>query len=214
MDINNENKLLSTLGKLTDSLILNILFVISCLPVITIGISCTALYYTTHKVLRHDRSYLWREYKRAWKENFKQSTICWLIFFAIAAILGADIYIMYSAFRGGNPYGSAYVFFAILLILEILWMVYTFSYIARFENTTKEVLKNSALIMFIHFPKTLILLVILALAAFVVWSIPFLLVVAPVLAAWFTEVLLESVFVKYMSEEDKKTEQKKNGENY
>ncbi|MGN0290913.1 MAG: DUF624 domain-containing protein, partial [Lachnospiraceae bacterium] len=49
MDINNENKLLSTLGKLTDSLILNILFVISCLPVITIGISCTALYYTTHK---------------------------------------------------------------------------------------------------------------------------------------------------------------------
>lgn len=93
-------------------------------------------------------------------------------------------------------------------------MVYTFSYIARFENTTKEVLKNSALIMFIHFPKTLILLVILALAAFVVWSIPFLLVVVPVLAAWFTEVLLESVFVKYMSEEDKKTEQKKNGENY
>ena len=75
----------------------------------------TALYYTTHKVLRCDRSYLWKEYKRAWKENFKQATICWLIFAGIGALLGFDIYVMYGIFRAGSPYGSAYVFFAVLL---------------------------------------------------------------------------------------------------
>lgn len=213
MDANNENKLLTALGKLTDSLLLNILFVISCIPVITIGISCTAFYYTTHKVLRHDRSYLWAEYKRAWKENFKQSTSCWLVFLAIGLILGADIGIMYAAFRAGNSYGSAYVFFAVILLLVLLWMVYAFAYIARFENTTKEVMKNSAFMMFFHFPKTLILLVILAVSAFVVWSIPLLVVLVPVLAVWLIEILLESIFIRYMSEEDKRLEKEKNGEN-
>ena len=214
MDVNNENKLLSTLGKLTDSLILNLLFLVSCIPVITIGISATAFYYTTHKVLRQDRSYLWAEYKRAWKENFKQSTICWLIFLGIEAVLGADVYVMLRLFQAGHSYGSAYVFFAILLALAVLWMVYAFAYIARFANGTKEVLKNSFIMMILHFPKTLVLLLILAAAAFAVWSIPLLIVLVPVLAVWLIEVLFESIFVKYMSEEDKKAEQERNGKIY
>ena len=145
MNTEHDNTLLSILGKITDSLLLCLLYLLSCLPIITIGAATTALYYTTHKVLRCDRSYLWKEYKRAWKENFKQATICWLIFAGIGALLGFDIYVMYGIFRAGSPYGSAYVFFAVLLMAEILWMVYTFAYIARFQNSTKEVLRNSAI---------------------------------------------------------------------
>ncbi len=214
MDTNNENKLFSVWGKLTDSLLLNLLFVASCIPVITAGISCTAFYYTIHKVLRHDRSYLWTEYKRAWKENFKQATICWLIFLGIGAVLGADVYVMYRFFRAGHSYGSSYVFFAILLVIVILWMVYTFAYIARFANQTKDVLRNSFLMMFVHFPKTLLLLLILAAGAFAVWSIPLLIVIVPILAVWFIEIILESIFEKYMSEEDRKAEQERNGKIY
>ena len=69
MNTEHDNTLLSILGKITDSLLLCLLYLLSCLPVITIGAATTALYYTTHKVLRCDRSYLWKEYKRAWKEN-------------------------------------------------------------------------------------------------------------------------------------------------
>ena len=75
MNTEHDNTLLSILGKITDSLLLCLLYLLSCLPIITIGAATTALYYTTHKVLRCDRSYLWKEYKRAWKENFKQATI-------------------------------------------------------------------------------------------------------------------------------------------
>lgn len=206
MNDNQENSLLSILGKLTDSLILNLIFLISCLPVITIGASFTAFYYTTHKVLRHDRSYILREYSRAWKENFKQATLCWLIFLVLGGILGADCYVMFMMFQAGHSYGSSYVFFGILLAVVILWMVYAFAYLARFQNHIKEILKNSAAMMFIHFPKTLILLVILGVAAFAIWSIPLLAFLVPVLAVWFIEILLESIFVKYMREEDKKAQ--------
>lgn len=201
-----ENSLLSILGKLTDSLILNLIFLISCIPVITIGASCTAFYYTTHKVLRHDRSYVLREYIRAWKGDFKQATICWLVFLVLGGILGADCYVMFLLFQAGHSYGSVYVFFGILLTVVILWMVYAFAYLARFQNRIKEILKNSGAMMFIHFPKTLILLLILGAAAFAIWSIPLLVFLVPVLAVWFIEVLLESVFVKYMREEDRKAE--------
>lgn len=201
-----ENSLLSILGKLTDSLILNLIFLISCIPVITIGASCTAFYYTTHKVLRHDRSYVLREYIRAWKGDFKQATICWLFFLVLGGILGADCYVMFLLFQAGHSYGSVYVFFGILLAVVILWMVYAFAYLARFQNRIKEILKNSGAMMFIHFPKTLILLLILGGAAFAIWSIPLLVFLVPVLAVWFIEVLLESVFVKYMREEDRKAE--------
>ena len=203
MNTEHDNTLLSILGKITDSLLLCLLYLLSCLPIITIGAATTALYYTTHKVLRCDRSYLWKEYKRAWKENFKQATICWLIFAGIGALLGFDIYVMYGIFRAGSPYGSAYVFFAVLLMAEILWMVYTFAYIARFQTSTKEVLRNSAIMTVIHIPKSLALLAVLGVGAFLVWLIPPLFLLIPVLCAWFAEVILESAFVNYIKEEDR-----------
>ena len=158
---NMDNKLFQGIGKIVDCIWLSVLYMVcaipfaftaylayqtaslifwlvSCITAIPLGVATTALYYTTHKVLRCDRSYLWKEYKRAWKENFKQATICWLIFAGIGALLGFDIYVMYGIFRAGSPYGSAYVFFAVLLMAEILWMVYTFAYIARFQNSTKK----------------------------------------------------------------------------
>ena len=109
-------------------------------------------------------------------------------------MLGFDIYVMYGIFRAGSPYGSAYVFFAVLLMAEILWMVYTFAYIARFQNSTKEVLRNSAIMTVIHIPKSLALLAVLGVGAFLI---------IPVLCAWFAEVILESVFVNYIKEEDR-----------
>ena len=48
MNTEHDNTLLSILGKITDSLLLCLLYLLSCLPIITIGAATTALYYTTH----------------------------------------------------------------------------------------------------------------------------------------------------------------------
>ncbi|MCI8327847.1 MAG: YesL family protein [Lachnospiraceae bacterium] len=212
--MNRENGFLFLLGKLTDSILLNLIFVLSCLPVVTIGISCTSVYYTVHKVLRQDRGYLWGEYQRAWRENFKQAGSCWLFFAIIEMVLGVDTYIMYQVFRAGYAYGSIYIFFIVLFVLTILWMIYTFAYMARFVDTTKETLKNSAFMMILHFPKTLLLLAILGAAMFLVWLLPLFVLIVPILVVWFGEILLESIFVNYMAEEDRKAEQKRSGKNY
>ena len=101
-----------------------------------------------------------------------------------------------------------------MFVILVLWAVYTFAYLARFENTTKAVLKNSILFMFANMAKTLLVLLVFGISAFLVWLTPFSLVIVPLLCGWYLEVILESVFRKYMSEEDRKAEDERNQDFY
>ena len=52
---NPDSGIMRSLSKFTDCICLSLLFFVSCIPIVTIGTASTALYYTVHKVLRHDR---------------------------------------------------------------------------------------------------------------------------------------------------------------
>ena len=95
-----------------------------------------------------------------------------------------------------------------------MWAVYAFPYIARFENSLKCVLKNSALIAVANLPWTLILLVLLIAAIFAIWVLPVLFILIPVGYMLIANAILEKVFLKYMSEEDIAAEQERNQEFY
>ena len=74
-----DSKLMKVLGKLFDIGYLSIVFIVFSLPVITIGASLTALYYTTVKVIRRDRGYVFQEFFRSFRLNFLNATVLWLI---------------------------------------------------------------------------------------------------------------------------------------
>ncbi|MGN0356148.1 MAG: YesL family protein, partial [Muricoprocola sp.] len=84
------------LGRLADLVILNLLFIISCIPIVTIGAATTALYSITLKMARNEESYIVKGYWKAFKENFKQSTIMWLVMLVAGIILYMDIKIVTS----------------------------------------------------------------------------------------------------------------------
>ena len=73
-----ESKPVVYMSKFFDMVLLNVIFVISCIPIVTIGTACTALYYTCVKVIRRDRSKLWKEYKQSFADNFKTSVGIWI----------------------------------------------------------------------------------------------------------------------------------------
>ena len=58
---------------------MNIYFVLTSIPIVTIGASFTALYTVTNKMVNDDEGPVKDEYFKAFKSNFKQSTIIWLI---------------------------------------------------------------------------------------------------------------------------------------
>ena len=68
---NSDNRIMRALGKLFDIGDLSIVFILFCIPVVTIGAALTALYYTTVKVVRRERGYVFHEFWHCFKTNFK-----------------------------------------------------------------------------------------------------------------------------------------------
>ncbi len=130
--------------------------------VITIGASSTALYYTVTKVIRHGRSYIFREFWQSFKSNLKQSTAVWLIYLLLMAVLLIDIRVM-GGFGTAPAQTLQFIFLAGICMVSGV-MVYALAYTARFAQDTKHILTNSLLMAIRHLPKTLLLIIILAAA--------------------------------------------------
>lgn len=208
--LNFDNPFFKGVNKLVDCFYLGILWFVCSIPIFTMAASTTALYYSIQKVVRRGEGYASREFFRSFKENFKQSTLVWVLWLVIAAFLGTDAYIMWHYASIGDKMGSLYYLFLVCLALLVMWGIYLFPYIARFENTTNMILKNAALIAVANIGWTLLLFVILLAFAFLAYIMPIALIFFTGVLIWLQSLILEKIFRKYMSEEDRAMEDEKN----
>lgn len=146
------------LGRIGDIIILNLIFVVTALPVVTVGTALSALYTVAMKLARGEDPSVLREYMRAFWRNRKPATICWLIMAAAGALIFLD-------FRLAGAFGGALYTVVRLLLAMIFgaWMLtflYLFPYIARFENTVFHSVKNALFLSAAHLPSTVMMLVI------------------------------------------------------
>lgn len=211
MKLNLDNPFFHALGKLVDCLWVSILWLLCCIPVITIGASTTALYYTVHKSILGGRGYITRNFFKSLKENFKQATISWLAVLAVWLVLAADIAITHKVLLSGSRMGMFFYFFLFVMVFAVGWACYVFPYIARFANTVKNTLQNGFFMELKHLPWSLLLVVILAAALLLAWLIPVLAFLIPSVTALMFDLVLERIFRGYMSPEDleKELENKK-----
>lgn len=205
-----DGPLIQILNKAMGCLILNMVFLLTCLPVVTIGAALSALYYTIQKVLKNDRGYVVRSYFQCIKKNWKQTIPTGIMFVVLFLVFQSDSWILQEVAESGYDFGNAYMLFEVLKFIAIIYAIWIFGYIARFEIGMKGVLKNASLLMIRHLPTSLLLLVILLLGGFAMYLLPITAFILPVVMMWFTTVLMERVFNKYMSDEDKELEMKRN----
>ena len=144
------------LSRIGDTILLNLMFLLTSLPIFTIGASVAAMS-TVHLKFREDREgYTVRGYFRAFRENFKKSTLVWLIMLAAAVVMGVDLIAMHSMTGFMGTY-----FRVILIVCAIFWLMlflYVFVLQAKFENSVFGSIKNAYLLAFMNFPRTLWLL--------------------------------------------------------
>ena len=212
---NYDGPLFTAINKFVDCLFLSVLWVAFSIPIVTIGASCTAAYYTANKVLRHSRGYVFIEFWGCFKSSFKQSTIIWLIFAAIGLILYTDIRLIGIIVGEGTLMETiAKAFFYAMFFLLIMLAMYVFPYIARFEIGLKNVVKNCMYMATRHILWTLLLVVITAVSGFFIYLIPPLAIfIVPGIDALLATLVIERIFKKYMSAEDIAKEEKLNGTN-
>lgn len=211
---NLDNKLFQSVSKAVDYLSLSLLWVICCIPVVTVGAASTAVYYTINKVIRHGRGYLWSEYWHAFRVNFKQATLAWLVVLAALAVMVIDSAFMRQLADAGQNTGILSVVFLLLFFLVLVWAGYLFSYIARFENTLRQTFKNTAFMAVVHLPWSLLILVLVVISCLAVYVIFPLILVVPAIYAGLLNQILERIFKKYMTPEDLAEEEERNREYY
>lgn len=209
---NVDGGIMKALGKVTDIICLSILFFICSIPIFTIGTAGTALYYTVNKVIRNDRGYIFKDYLTAFKDNFKQTTPVWILVLILSVVLGMDIYLMSQWGKNGSKLGALVVVFLIMAVFLMAWAFYLFAYMARFENTRKQSMKNAALIAVANLGWTVLLIILGVAAAFALYVFPISILFVPGLFTLLESFVLEKVFWKYMSEEDRAAEMERNRE--
>lgn len=155
-----DNPFFRFMGNVADLVILNFLFLICCIPIVTIGASFTAAYYVALKKVRGEESYIARSFFHSFKQNFRQSTIIWLIFLFLGILLSFDFQIIKSL------EGSVAVILNYLMIVaaffSIMIFLYVFPILARFYNPIKTTLKNALLMAVRHLPYTILMVAITA----------------------------------------------------
>lgn len=209
---NMDSPIMRFLSRVCDLMILNILCIVCCIPIITAGASVTALYSITLKMVRGEESYIFKGFFKAFKENFRQSTIIWLIMAAI----GIFIYIDYRAagFLPGSMSTVFQVLIGALMIVYAIILIYVFPYTARFINNIKNVFKNSLLIAILNLPWTILLVAIPALSIFLTFLTASTLIYGSMLwlllgfstVAYVSSIILRKVFEKYEPHEEEEEE--------
>ncbi len=151
-----DGKVFGFLSRTADLVLLNLLWILFSLPVVTLGASTTALYTVLLKMARNEESYIFSGFVRAFRANFKQSTVIWCGMAAAAVLLHFDFYYIGHV----TFHGSKLLFMAFLLIAFLLaaGMSYVFPILAFFENSTKKAVKNALLMAAAYLPYTILIL--------------------------------------------------------
>ena len=200
---NYDNPVWRFIGKFWDVIMLSVLWMVCSIPVVTIGASTTAMYYVTLKLVRDEDGYTFRSFFKSFKENFKQSTIIWLIFLVAGIVLGVDVFFFLRVFNGSQNVRT--IMLAIFMAMSFLYFAmftFVFPLQARFYNPVKRTIFNAFFMSIRHLFQTIGMLVIDVGVVFLAFTyLPQIILFGVALIAFLNSYILASIFKKYMPED-------------
>lgn len=146
--MNYDSKFSRTVNRLTELVLLNFVFILTCIPIFTIGAAVTALYSTTLKMARNQEGYIIRGYFKDFAGNFRQATIFWVI----ELLLYLQLRVLYiAAVVNGDGMMKAYTIITWTLgILYSIYFLFVFPLIATFQNTFIRIARNAFVMIISH----------------------------------------------------------------
>ncbi len=197
---NLDNGFFRFMGKVFDMILLDILTLIVCIPIVTMGPALTALYYVTLKIVRDEEGYVVRGFFKSFKQNFKQGFLLELIVAAAAIILYFDLGVVYNWMGQNGSILIRLLFYALvgLALLSVVTAVYIFPILAKFDNPVKKVLVNSVMMAVRHLPNSILMVVVIIAAGVSIYIYPIMIFFVIGFAAFINSVILRKIFDNYI----------------
>lgn len=154
-----DSDFMNGVSRIVDYILINLLCVLFSIPVITAGAAITAKFYVAMKIERGEEPKVWSSFVKAFRENFKQTTIIWGVLLLTGAIIAWD----WHSILLGDSKGMFFAGKIIFLVMTVVWwsVAYNiFPFISRFEISTKEALKGSLAFTLLNPHKMLLILIV------------------------------------------------------
>jgi uncharacterized membrane protein YesL len=178
----------------TDFFLLNLLWLVACLPVVTIFPSTAAMFGVVRDWVRGKEGSLTRTFITRFRENLGQS----LLVGAIWTVFGVALFLDFLV-ANQLSYWAEIILKSVLLLVSTMYVfgsVYLFPVMVHYETDWKTVIKNSLLISIGRMPTTVVCLVFLVLMVGLTVVVPFLVVITGSITAYVIYKLCDRVFRK------------------
>lgn len=150
-----DNKVMRGFAVVFDLVILNALFLIGCMPILTIGVSLSAMYSVTLKLVKKENDSIVKLFIKAYKDNLKQGLLYGILALSLIIFLYMDLFYLSLLFP--TSVGMIKIMIIALAIMIYLIYLYIFPLIARYEFSSKEVYQTALKISLSNLPWNLVL---------------------------------------------------------
>ena len=137
---------------------LNLLWLLCCIPIVTMGPSTAAMYYAANQMRLGD-NHFFRNYKAGWKKHWKQALPVGILF----VILIVVFYFGYAAISQNDiPCSKVILFIALLCAITlVMTMLWEFPIMINFSGSFLDLIFNAFIFAFMYAPYTLVQLVLI-----------------------------------------------------
>lgn len=204
-----DSKFMFYANKASDLMGLNLLMLLFCLPVFTLGPSVTAMHYVLLKILRDElEEGVIRTFWKAFRSNFKQATLLWLIYLPIGLLLGLDLLLFHKGLFS-LPQILKYFLIALLVVwlLNLNWALILQS---RYYNPVKITLRNALLFCLFHPIDTLLISAVLCVPFALIIFMPEMTPVVLLCGFGLSGILAAALYNRIFIHHEKETAQEEN----
>lgn len=193
-----DSPLMNGLQKVFDCMLVSLCWLTACLPIVTIGPACGALYRTVCRSICRDEGGILKPFWDTFRANLKNGVLVWLPILAVYLFLIADGVIVRGLLHSSTLYGVILV----LIAVTSVWAAYATAYCVRFNGSTREVLWISLFLVLSHPLTALLVMAAVALGLVLALMVPYLALFLPGLVCLAIRGPMEGVFRKHMRPED------------
>lgn len=191
-----DSPVMTGIGKVVDIFWLSVLWLLCCLPVVTVGASTAALYRTAVRSIREGRGYVTSTFFHALRQDLKVGLELWLVFLAL---LVAD-YLGFILAASVPERGLGFLvlcLYAMIGFVLLATMIYAFPVLSKCSMKCFAILRFGFGLAVKHFPYTLLMAVITVAAALLVWCVPLFVFCVPAIAGLLCSLPLERILLRY-----------------
>ena len=208
---NPENKFWNFMGKITDVACMSLLWLLTSLPVFTIGAATAAFYSFTLDAVGDNEGRVIGSYFSAFKANFKKATLLWLLQLTLGALLAVNLYAAWNFYLTKGIIALGFLSLSgCAALVAICCSVYIYPILAAYDFPVKKILTDSFVMATGNLHVTISLLVLFLLAGVGIYYLGGLFFFWIGLAIFFSSYFIWGLFLKYAGVKIEKKKRKKN----